>query len=118
VIAKTSLVAAILCVVSALVLVNYIGIYASPVSNILGFGTMMIYRCVDLRKYVQIKWDVAYITSAILFAVLVIASYYLQNQIVSGVMLLMTVVYAIFVNRSDLRELVTYCRVKLQSKSC
>lgn len=118
VIAKTSLVAAILCVVSALVLVNYIGIYASPVSNILGFGVMMIYRCVDLRKYVQIKWDVAYITSAILFAALVIASYYLQNQIVSGVMLLMTAVYAIFVNRSDLRELVTYCRAKLQCKSC
>lgn len=81
IIAKTSLLAAIISIVSCIALVNVIGIYASPFSFIIGFGAMFLYRCADIRRYVKMNWDYKYYISFILIYLIVGIAYYIQHWI-------------------------------------
>lgn len=55
-IGKTALFAASLNVVSHLVLIHFIGIYAAAVSTAIGYGGMAVYRYFHSRKYMTIKF--------------------------------------------------------------
>ena len=112
VIAKTSIIAAVICVLLSVTLVKYIGIYASPVANIVGFGVMMIYRCIDLKKYVQMRWNIGYMLWLSVFASLVIATYYMENRMLSIVALLATVLFTLVANKSDIQLGIKYLRLK------
>lgn len=112
VIAKTSIIAAVICVLLSMTLVKYIGIYASPVANIIGFGVMMIYRCIDLRKYVQMRWNIGYMLWLSVFSLLVIVTYYMENRMLSIVALLATVLFTLVANKSDIQLGIKYLRSK------
>lgn len=112
VIAKTSIIAAVICVLLSMTLVKYIGIYASPVANIIGFGVMMIYRCIDLRKYVQMRWNMGYMLWLSVFSLLVIVTYYMENRMLSIVALLATVLFTLIANKSDIQLGIKYLMSK------
>ncbi len=78
-IASTAILAAFISVVSGLALVKLIGIYASPVSFILGYGAMMIYRCHDMKRLAKIDWDYKYLTLLIIAGLSVIGIYFITS---------------------------------------
>lgn len=110
VIAKTSILAAMICISMSLLLVKYVGIYASPIANIVGFGVMMVYRCIDLKKYVQLKWNFGYILWLSFFALLLITTYYLNNRLLSLAALLATLLFTLVVNKSDIQLCIKYIK--------
>lgn len=112
VIAKTSILAAMICISMSLLLVKYVGIYASPIANIVGFGVMMVYRCIDLKKYVQLKWNFGYILWLSFFALLLITTYYLNNRLLSLAALLATLLFTLVVNKSDIQQCIKYIKSK------
>lgn len=38
-----------------LLLIKYIGLYAASLSTLIAYGVMMIYRCIDVQKYIRIS---------------------------------------------------------------
>lgn len=49
-IAKTSIMAAIINLVTDILLIKYIGVYAAVISTLISYGYLFIYRLIDIRK--------------------------------------------------------------------
>lgn len=73
-IAKTSLYAGIINIIAHLLLVKWIGLYAAPVSSVIAFGIMAVYRYIDIKKYINIKLDLKWI--------IVILAMYIESTLV------------------------------------
>ena len=82
-IAKISLVTAIINIVIDLALINFIGLYAASLSTVISWLVMFIYRFIDSRKYVKLKVDKKIVISMIIFTIVTLISYYLNNNILS-----------------------------------
>lgn len=101
-IAQTSFWAGIINIVTNVLMVNYIGIYASVISTIIAFATMAIYRYFDVRKYIKLIIKKSLIFSvAIIFSVVTIC-YYINNFYLNILMLIIVVIYAICSNKDFL----------------
>lgn len=98
-IAKTSLISAFICLISDLLLVCFIGVYASPISYILGFGVMMLYRNHDLKNYIHLTWDCKYILSFCFALVLALICYYYKHSILNIIVFACSLGYAYFYNK-------------------
>lgn len=114
VIAKTSFISAIICVVSNLVMVNYVGVYASPISSIIGFGVMVIYRGLDIKRFVKVNWNISYIISYCLVLLLVLACYYIKLTFLKYVAIIIAVVFILITNKHDLKLIMIYCKSKFK----
>ena len=99
VLAKTSFWIAAINLGTNLALIRFIGLYAASVSTLIAYGVMMIYRCVDVQKYVRITIPVSKILkSAIMIAVVGVA-YYSPWRILHAFVLALTIIYAVTENR-------------------
>lgn len=105
VIAKTSIMAAIICLAVDVAFVKLIGIYASPLSNIIGFGAMMLYRCIDVKRYVKVKWNYRYIALFCIMLALAIGAYYIRINSICAVMVVLAFAFVYYTNKGDLSKL-------------
>jgi len=115
VIAKTSFVSAIICILSNIILVKIIGVYASPVSNIIGFGAMALYRCIDCRKYVKVKWDIRYVIAFIIMLSFTLLCYYLKFPYMRCLGLVMATLFVFWSNKTEIYTIINMCISKCQS---
>lgn len=113
VIAKTSIIAALVCLLTNIILAKYIDIYSSPVSNIFGFGIMMIYRCIDIKRYTTVKWDRRFIIVLTIFTIINLLTYYIQITSLCLLSLIITCGFVLYTNRSDLGIVIQFCRKNL-----
>ena len=101
-IAKTSFISAIICFVSNLILVRFIGVYASPVSSIIGFGIMVLYRGRDISRFVKVNWDVKYILAYAAVLLLILVMYYSPVPYLKYVAIAAAVIFTCIANRKDI----------------
>ena len=99
VLAKTSFWIAAINLVTNLLLIKSIGLYAASLSACLAYAVMMIYRYLDVQKYVKIRIPLLKVIRAGLFVGFVGATYYSSDYILHVFALIATVVYAIVENR-------------------
>ena len=99
VLAKTSFWIAAINLVTNLLLIKSIGLYAASLSACLAYAVMMIYRYLDVQKYVKIRIPLLKVIRAGLFVGFVGATYYSSDYILHVLALIATVVYAIVENR-------------------
>lgn len=78
-IAKTAIYAGILNVVSHLILVKFIGIYAAGISTMIGYGVMAIYRYFHSRRYIAIRFSKQTIIYSIILVFIAVSTYYCTN---------------------------------------
>ena len=100
-IAKTSVLAAVINLTVNLLLIKFIGLFAASISTLLAYFTMFVYRYIDSKKYVNLKFDVRYMVSMIISFIIVLVSYYLDYLYTNILVLLFIIVYAIYVNRNN-----------------
>lgn len=79
-IAKTAIYAAMLNVITHIVLIKFIGIYAAAFSTMIGYGGMAIYRYFHSRKYIIIKFNRNTIVSSAFIIIISLLSYYSENK--------------------------------------
>lgn len=101
-IGKTSVAAAIISIITCIVLVKFIGIYASPISFIVGFGSMFIYRSIDMKRFASIKWDHSYFIKFAIIYVIVGAAYFLCNVIYNIIGFIIAMVFIWISNRDNI----------------
>ena len=101
-VANTSFFAALINIIVDLVLIKFIGLYAASISTAIAYIVMAIYRSIDLRKIVKIKYDKKLIISIIVIFILSILLYYQKNIIFVILNVILTVLYSITANKKTL----------------
>lgn len=107
-IAKTTFIAAVINIVVNLCCISRFGLYAASISTFVGYMVVVIYRVIDVRKYLSIKYDIKQLVRvAIVFAITVLIYYY--NNICASLMtLLIYCVYMWKVNASDIQAILKW----------
>ena len=77
-VAITSLFAAIINVITNFLIIKKVYIWAAVISTIIAFGTMTIYRFIDVRKYLKLKVDYKFLLISIVLYI-VVTFVYLKN---------------------------------------
>lgn len=116
-IANSTIISAVINIVSHLVLIGFIGMYAAPVSTILGYGVMTVYRYFDIKKYIDVPLKASSIIAILLLLAVTMASYYYGNTAVSAIVLFIVAVYSLIANRSFLKSALLMFKKKIKKES-
>jgi len=101
-VAFTAILGAIINIVINVVFINKIGLYAASLSTAISYFVMMVYRHVDLKKYINIKIEKGLILKTILIFAFAIILYYQKSLIFDIISLLVVCSYAFLLNKSFL----------------
>lgn len=103
-VATVSIIGAIINIIVNVVFIKYIGLYAASISTAISYFVMMIYRHIDLKKYINIKYEKGLVIKTILIFTFSIILYYQKNLILDIINLLVVVIYAIIMNKDFLNS--------------
>lgn len=103
-VAFTSVLGAIINIVVNVILIKYIGLYAASLSTAIAYFVMMVYRHVDLKKYINIKFEDGLIIKTFLIFTFSIILYYQKNLVLDIINLFVVVVYSFIMNKEFLND--------------
>ena len=103
-IAKTSVYAGIINIVAHIVLVKFIGLYAAPVSTIIAFGLMAIYRYFDLKRYINVPLSKKVVLEVSGMFIVSCISFYSNNMILQVVILVVIACIIFVINKTMLLQ--------------
>lgn len=115
-IAKTTLLAAVINIVVNFALINKIGLYAAAISTFIAYLVTMIYRIIDTKKYLNIKYNMKQYLAVAVGICLCTFIYYLNSKLVSLVTLPLFILIAIYINKEALNETVKFAKTKIGMK--
>lgn len=98
-VAMTSFLAAVINIGVDFYLIKFIGLYAASISTAVAYIVMAIYRSIDLRKFVKIKYDKKLILIIVIFFITSILFYYQDNVFFKIINMFIAIVYLIVINR-------------------
>ena len=113
-IAKTNIGAAVINIITHILLIKYIGMYAAPVSTILGYAAMTIYRYFDIKKYINIPLKLSSIMTVIVFMAVTMISYYHGNKLISAGVLFVVAIYSVISNRKFFKSAISTIMKKMK----
>ncbi|MGI6612153.1 MAG: lipopolysaccharide biosynthesis protein [Candidatus Nanosyncoccaceae bacterium] len=76
---KTTLIAATVTLVVAVMATPTIGVWGAALSSLAGYITVVVYRYFDLKKYVGIKYDTGRLLGVLIVGLGIVGLYYLDN---------------------------------------
>lgn len=103
-VASTSVIGAIINILINVVLIKYIGLYAASISTAISYFVMMIYRHIDLKKYINIKFEKNLLLKTILIYTFAIIIYYQRNILFDIISLIIVVIYCFSLNKNLLKS--------------
>ena len=103
-VASVSIIGAIINIIINVIFIKYIGLYAASISTAVSYFVMMIYRHIDLKKYINIKYESGLVIKTILIFTFAIVLYYQKNLILDVINLIVVVIYAIVMNKDFLNS--------------
>ena len=103
-VATTAVIGAIINIVLNVLFIKKIGLYAASLSTAISYFVMMVYRHIDLKKYVNIKISKGFIINTIVMFSFSIFLYYQNDLILNIINLVVAVAYALLVNMKFLKE--------------
>ncbi len=115
-IAKTTILAAVINIIVHLVLINVIGLYAASISTLVGYGVTMIYRIIDTKKYLKIKYNVKQFVGIGIVVVFCSFIYYLNNKVMSIIILPIFLIVAYLLNRETINGVIKTIDQKIEGK--
>ena len=106
ILAKTSFWIAAINLGTNLALIRFIGLYAASVSTLVAYCVMMIYRCMDVQKYIKIVIPVSKIIKSAIMVVVVGVAYYSQWKVLQVFALVLTFIYSFVENKGLLFSMI------------
>lgn len=114
-VARTSIVAAVINIVTHLLLIKYINLYAAAISTFLSFFIMAVYRYFDVnKKYLKIKINKKSIVFTIIILFFVVYSYYLKNYKVNVLSLGIAIIYSFLINKKYIKNIFILVKNKIK----
>lgn len=103
-VATVSIIGAIINITINVLFIKYLGLYAASISTAISYFVMMVYRHIDLKKYVNIKYESGLIIKTVLIFTFSIILYYQKNMILNIINLVVVVIYAFIMNKDFLNS--------------
>ena len=103
-VATVSIIGAIINITINVLFIKYLGLYAASISTAISYFVMMVYRHIDLKKYVNIKYESGLIVKTFLIFTFSIILYYQKNKILNIINLVVVVIYAFIMNKDFLNS--------------
>ena len=101
-VASTAILGAIINIVINVLFIKKIGLYAAALSTAISYFVMMLYRHIDLKKYIHITLEKGLVLKTIILFTFAITLYY-QNKLYLNILNLMVVsIYAVLINKKFL----------------
>ena len=102
-VAYTAIIGAIINIVLNLLFIKTIGLYAASLSTAISYFVMMLYRHIDLKKYVNIKIKKGFIINTMILFAYSIFMYYQHDILLNIISLITAVAYALLINMDFLK---------------
>lgn len=99
----TTIVSAVINIIVNIALIKFVGIWAATISTIVATFFVYVQRKRKIRRYVKIRSPIRWLNLIILGIVLF--AYYSRNTIFQIVMLIITVIYCIHVNKRIIKDI-------------
>lgn len=103
-VASVTVLGAIINILVNLLFIKKIGLFAASISTAIAYFTMMVYRHLDLKKYVHIKYEKGLLIKTILIFTFSIILYYQNSFILNIINLVVVIIYAILMNKDFLNS--------------
>ena len=103
-VASTAIMGAIINVLINIIFIKRIGLYAAAISTAISYFVMMLYRHIDLKKYVNIKLESGLVIKSVLIFTFATILYYQHNIYLDILNLLVVCIYAYITNREFLKS--------------
>jgi O-antigen/teichoic acid export membrane protein len=103
-IARTTVFAAIINLVVNLALISLIGMYAAAISTLIAYLVLAIYRHYDVRKYVNIFYNMWVLIGLFAMYIIVVALYYINDNTGNIVSIILTILYVGILNKALARS--------------
>ncbi len=100
-IAKVSIFAGVINIVTNLLMIKFIGLYAASISTLFAYLIMFILRFIDVKKYVNLKLNKNIIISLIVLFIVAFVVFYLKNRNLEICSAVVVTIYAVIINKSS-----------------
>ncbi len=98
-------VAAIVNLLVDLALVWFVGIWAAVISTIVAYLAMLLYRCVDVRRLIKIRYDKRIYLATIIAMAACVGLYYINNMIAAIINIILSIGIAIILNKKIITKI-------------
>lgn len=113
-IANTSIISAVINIIVHLLLIKFIGLYAATISTFIAYFVMSIYRLYNIKKmYFKISINKEIVIKSIFVLIILLPIYYLKNYILSGIGILLAVIYSWNLNKNSIHLILNMIKRKL-----
>ena len=109
---KTTIYASILNLIINVVFIKCMGLYAAALSTIISYLIITLYRHKDIKKYVNVKYNISNITILIELYLLIISMYYINISIINYVSLILCILFCYLYNKELLFSLINKIKNK------
>ncbi len=99
----TTIVSAVINLVVNITLIHFIGLWAAAISTLIATSFVYLQRKNRIKQHVKLKSKIRIVDFLLLAVVLL--SYYLKNTPLQILMLLITIVYCLYINKSFIKDL-------------
>ena len=101
-VAMTSIIGAVINIIVNVLLIRFVGLYAAAISTAVAYFVMMVYRHIDLKKYINITYEKGLLVKTILIFTFAIIIYYQRNLYLDILSLVVVVIYSFLMNKDFL----------------
>lgn len=105
--AFSTIMAAVINVVAGVLLIGKIGLFAAPVSTILAYVVIILYRYFDIKREIPTKLDVKRILMLMAILGITLFSYYTCGYVIKAVVLAFVAVFSFLMNREMIGSVVS-----------
>ena len=102
--AYVTIIGAIINIVLNICFIKQIGLFAAALSTAVAYFTMMMSRYFDLKKYMKITFNKKSILSLLCVFIIAFVAYYYNNLYINIVVALLSIIYAVVLNRKFAAE--------------
>ena len=103
-VASTTIMGAIINILINVIFIRYIGLYAACISTTISYFVMAIYRHIDLKKYMNLKYEKSFFIKSTLIFIFAIFFYYYNNLYTNIFSLIVVCIYAFITNLDFLKS--------------
>lgn len=101
-ITKSTIYSAIINIVVHVVLIELFGLFAAAISTFTGYFSILVYRIIDTKKYINIRYNYKYFIGSTVVILILLVPYYLDLFIIRVIGVIFAVAFALFANRKML----------------
>ena len=105
-VALSTTIAAVINLAVDLLLVGSMGIWAAVISTIIAYAFILVYRYIDIKKLVKIRYNIRNIVFIIIWMTVSVVVYYIGNQIVIYSNLLLALAISAAMNRKIVNKVI------------